>query len=64
MDGRLMDIEMAIAVLQKSFDELNQVVVEQGATIDQLQRQNRYLHELINGESVKPLSEETRPPHY
>jgi len=66
LEQRLIEIETALANQEKMLDELNQVVFDQGKLIDRLQKQNLYLAELIkNGnETVRPLSEETPPPHY
>ena len=44
MENRLIDIEMAIANLQKTVDELNDVVFEQSKVIDRLSKENRLLH--------------------
>lgn len=63
MEERLIEIESAIAIQEKTIDELNQVVIEQGRQIDRLIKQNLYLAELLKNETVKPQSEET-PPHY
>ena len=60
MEERLIEIESAIAIQEKTIDELNQVVIEQGRQIDRLIKQNLYLAELLK----KPQSEETPPPHY
>lgn len=65
LEQRLMEIEMAIANQEKVIDELNEVVIEQSKMIDKLLKQNLFLADLIkNEEGVKPLSEETPPPHY
>lgn len=64
MEDRLIDIESAIAILEKNVDDLSQVVIEQGKTIDRLLKQNTYLLELLKNDAVKPQSEETPPPHY
>ena len=61
-EERLMNIEMALANQERMLDDLNQVVIEQGKIIDLLQKQSQYL--LADEETVKPLSEETPPPHY
>lgn len=63
-DERLMNIEMALAAHEKMLDELNQVIIEQGKMIEKLFRQNQYLLNLAEAETVKPQSEETPPPHY
>ena len=64
LENILIDIESAIAILEKTVDELNTVVIAQGKTIDLLLKQNTYLLELLKTDTVKPLSEETPPPHY
>ena len=64
MEQRLLDIEIAIANLQKTVDELNSVVFKQGNTIDKLTKENKLLATMIKDNIVKPLSEETPPPHY
>ena len=63
-DNRLIDIETTLANHEKTIDELSTVVFEQGKKIDQLLKLNKYLVNLINKDTVKPLSEETPPPHY
>ncbi len=64
IENRLIDIEMAIANLQRVVDDLNDVVIKQGKAIDLLQKENKVLASMVNNENVKPLSEETPPPHY
>lgn len=43
LEERLIEIESAIAIQEKTIDELNQVVIEQGRQIDRLIKQNLYL---------------------
>lgn len=64
LEERLIAIESALAVQEKYIDDLNQVVIEQGKKIDFLIKQNQYLLQTMNEDVVKPLSEETPPPHY
>lgn len=63
-DERLTDIEIMLANQQKMLDDLSDVIFAQGKTIDQLKKQLEYLQNIIKEETVKPLSEETPPPHY
>ena len=63
-EERLVDIEMVLDNHEKMLDELNAVIIEQGKVIEKLQRQNMYLMNLMEGDAVKPQSEETPPPHY
>jgi uncharacterized coiled-coil protein SlyX len=63
--ARLTSIETALAHQQKALDELSEVAINQGKLIDSLVRQNAWLKEaLLEQDIVKPLSEETPPPHY
>lgn len=64
LEERLINIEMALANQERVIEDLNQVIIEQGRCLDYLQKQNQYLLENIGTEAVKPLSEETPPPHY
>lgn len=64
IEQRLIDIETAIANQDKIIDDLNQVIIMQGRQIDNLLRQNQYLLSVLEDNGVKPLSEETPPPHY
>ncbi len=63
-ESRLIDIEMAVTNLQRMVDDLNDVVIQQGKTIDLLIKEHKILASMLNDENVKPLSEETPPPHY
>ncbi|ALP52239.1 hypothetical protein Tel_03250 [Candidatus Tenderia electrophaga] len=66
MEQRLEDLEVRITYLESTVDELNQVVIKQQGHIDllieELKRQKQQLEQ--GGEWVRPLSEETPPPHY
>lgn len=64
MEQRFVDIEIAIANLQKTVEELNDVVIKQSLLIDKLSKENKLLATMIKDNTVKPLSEETPPPHY
>ncbi len=65
-EQRFIDIEMALSNLERVIDDLNEVIIKQGKDIAFLQKQNHYLTEALrNAQSaVKPLEEETPPPHY
>jgi uncharacterized coiled-coil protein SlyX len=64
INNRLIDIEISLANMQKALDDLSDVVIEQGKQINRLQKQNEFLKNVITQDVVKPLSEETPPPHY
>lgn len=65
-ESRLVEIEMALANLERTVDDLNEVIIRQGKDISILQKQNHYLIEALKNSqnAVKPLEEETPPPHY
>ena len=63
MEERLNDIEIALTNLEKTVDEINAELIRQAKIIERLERENKALKETIGG-NVKPLSEETPPPHY
>lgn len=63
-DERLMAIEMALAGQERMLEDLNQVIIEQGKQLERLEKQNRYLLNLLKADTVKPEGEETPPPHY
>ncbi|MBO5038260.1 MAG: SlyX family protein [Alphaproteobacteria bacterium] len=66
LNDRLIDIEMALSNLERTVDDLNDIIIRQGKDIAFLQKQNRYFVEALrNTQSVvKPEEEETPPPHY
>ncbi len=66
MDKRFEDIEIRMAYLEATVEQLNQVVIKQQDQVDALteavKRQKKQLEQ--GGDLVRPLSEETPPPHY
>lgn len=65
IEDRFTDLEIMAAEHERVIKDLNQIVTEQAKIIDFLSRQVRYLCENFDaGGAVKPLSEETPPPHY
>jgi uncharacterized coiled-coil protein SlyX len=65
-EQRFIEIEMAISNLERVVEDLNEVIIKQGKDIAFLQKQAHFLTEAIRNTSnvVKPLEEETPPPHY
>ena len=66
METRLEDIEIRMTYLESTVEELNQVVIKQQERIDLLVAElMRTKQQVESGaEFVRPLSEETPPPHY
>ena len=62
--SRLIDIEMALDHQAKQIEDLSEVVIKQGKTIDKLLQQAEVLKIFLQQDIVKPLNEETPPPHY
>ena len=60
----LTDIEMALDNQQRAIDDLSEMLIKQGKVIEHLQKQNEWLKNNLNQDVVKPLDEETPPPHY
>lgn len=63
-ENRFIDIEISLANYQKIVDELNDIVIKQGRMIDVLIKQNEYLLGALADNNIKPLGEESKPPHY
>ena len=61
---KIIEFEMALMHLQKAVDDLSDIVIKQEKRLAYLERQNVLLQSAIETEVVKPLSEETPPPHY
>lgn len=64
IEDRLTDLEIYLANHEKMLDELNEEVLRQSKIIETLVRQNHILMNALKDSAVKPLSEETKPPHY
>ena len=64
IENRLIEIETVVANQERVIEDLNQVVIEQGKMIDRLAKQYQYLLDTAASDAVRPLSEETPPPHY
>jgi SlyX protein len=62
---RIIDLEIRLTHQEAALHELNECIVVQQKTIDQLTRQVRNLQQqLQTGAGVAPPGEETPPPHY
>ena len=64
LEQRFITIETALPCQATLLDEITKVVIEQAKMIDRLKLENQYLLDNLQREVVKPLSEETPPPHY
>ena len=64
MENRLIDIEIALTNIEKMLEDINSVVIDQGKKIDRIEKQYKILLDTINENDIKPLEDETPPPHY
>ncbi len=64
LNERLTNLEMYVANQEKMMDELNSELIRLSKLTDKLVAQNKVLMEALKESPVKPLSEETLPPHY
>lgn len=61
---RLINIELVLTHQQRTIEDLNEVIINQGKELENLAQQHKQLKALLEEDIVKPLSEETPPPHY
>ena len=61
---KIIELERYIADLEKQLDDLNDEVVRLAKLTAKLEREYHDLKDSVNMSIVKPLSEETPPPHY
>ncbi|MBR5130225.1 MAG: SlyX family protein [Alphaproteobacteria bacterium] len=64
IEERLNELECFLANQDKMLEELNAEVLRQSKIINALVDQNKQLMNAMKDGLVKPLSEETKPPHY
>lgn len=66
MQEKITNLEIRISYLENTIDELNDVVTKQQDHIDLLIREVMRVKQQVDqgSEFVRPLSEETPPPHY
>jgi SlyX protein len=63
LEERVVDLELRYMRQEKLVDDLNEVVVAQGRTIDRLVAEVKSLREQIAA-GVDALPKDERPPHY
>ncbi len=65
LEEKIIRLETYVANQEKNIEELNQELIVQGKIIQKLQQQTKMiLTTLFSDSPLKPLSEETKPPHY
>lgn len=63
-DARFVDLEVKIAYLEKTMDDLNEVVVMQARQLEVFERRVRQLERLRQEEAEPNTLPHERPPHY
>lgn len=63
IEERIDSLEIDFLHQQKMLNELNEEIIKQWKIIDRLIKENKELKEAL-GSNIRPLSEETPPPHY
>ncbi len=64
-EKRLVEIESALAHMEKLTESLNETVIEQGKTIRRLSQQVEQLSEHLADTDLKSIKDNvTKPPHY
>lgn len=63
IEERIDSLEIDFLHQQKMLNELNEEIIKQWKIIDRLIKENKELKETL-GSNIRPLSEETPPPHY
>ena len=62
---RLERIEASLAHLEKQYEELNQVVIEQGRVLARLQKENAKTSEAVRTMEMERIrTNNPKPPHY
>jgi len=67
MEERITELEIRLTHIEDTLDVLNQTVIEQHRSIDQLQLQLSILEKKLKAAATSSIaheSEETPPPHY
>lgn len=63
-DEKIIDLEILMTEYQCIIDDMNDEIIRQGKIIARLEKEVTALKQEIVENNVKPLSEETPPPHY
>lgn len=64
LEEKIIDLEIYIANQEKMIQDLDKECIRMSKLIDTLLKQNKLIIEQLKESPVKPLSEETKPPHY
>lgn len=64
MEKEIVDLQIRLTEQERQLEDLNQAVLRLSKLVVRLEKQYTALQEAMQENLVKPLSEETPPPHY
>ncbi len=64
MEKEVIDLQMRLMEQARQLEDLNQEVLRLSKLVMRLEKQCTALQDVMQENLVKPLSEETPPPHY
>ncbi len=64
IESTLIDMQMHITAQDKDIEDLNQEVIRLSKIVNQLANNQKILLQSAKESIVKPLADETPPPHY
>jgi len=65
MEKRIIELEKKVTFMDHKLDELNEVIIDQSKTINELKSQLTKVNDQISsGDLVRRLEDEEPPPHY
>ncbi len=64
MQKEVIDLQIRLTEQERQLEDLNHEVLRLSKLVQRLEKQYIALQDALQNNFVKPLSEETRPPHY
>lgn len=65
MEDRLQKLESHVAFLERQYDDLNKVVIEQGRTLGRIQSELARASEALQAAEIERIrANNPKPPHY
>ena len=64
MQKEVIDLQIRLTEQERQLEDLNHEILRLSKLVQRLEKQYIALQDALQNNFVKPLSEETRPPHY
>ncbi len=64
MEQRIIDLEIKLSFLEQTLESLNEVILEQAASLDLMRKQLERLEQREGGAGEETDPQDERPPHY